>query len=198
MVHGILPKGIKITEIKRNIASLWFKHFGIVTGDDNQTIIDDDITDIIDIYMEDLKEFLAMKEYKSNWGNFWTELHKIKGSVQTLNEVTHPSKGATSPARQSRARVVRGRVFGCPLRYRESHCSAVARARCLSPTPRPGREREPSRADGNAARVRAGDRGAGEQRWPRRRRRCAGRPGAGSARARRGKVAQGDRRWGRR
>lgn len=87
MVHGILPKGIKISEIKRTIASIWFKHFGVVTTTRDQTTFDDDITDIIDIYMEDLKDFLERKEYKSDWANFWTEIHKIKGSIQTLNEV---------------------------------------------------------------------------------------------------------------
>ena len=87
LVHGVLPKGMKLSEIKRTIAPLWLNKFGLVTPSHGQTKFDDNIADIIDIYMEDLKEFLDRENDKSNWDNFWSEIHKIKGSIQTLNEV---------------------------------------------------------------------------------------------------------------
>ena len=46
-----------------------------------------DLADIIDIYMEDLNEFLLLESSKCTWNIFWSELHKIKGSILSLNEI---------------------------------------------------------------------------------------------------------------
>ena len=88
MVHGTVPKILmKPDDIRRTIAPIWFNNFGIVTPSNNNHLFDDNISDIIDLYMEDLKTFLEKENDKSNWPQFWSELHKIKGSILTLHDI---------------------------------------------------------------------------------------------------------------
>ena len=88
MVDGVLPKGMKILDIKRKIASLWLAKFGI-SSSCNTEINDynEDLEEIIDIYMEDLKFFLSNEYKNTDWTSYWSELHKIKGSIQSLNDI---------------------------------------------------------------------------------------------------------------
>ena len=88
MVHGVVPKILmKPDDIRRTIAPIWFNKFGIVTPSNNNHLFDDNISDIIDLYMDDLKFFLERENSKSNWSEFWSELHKIKGSILSLHDI---------------------------------------------------------------------------------------------------------------
>ena len=88
VADGIISKKVsKPEELKRIIAEKWLEQIGIATPTHVKSTFNNDLADIIDIYMEDLNEFLLLESSKCTWEVFWSELHKIKGSILTLNEI---------------------------------------------------------------------------------------------------------------
>jgi hypothetical protein len=88
IADGIISKRIsKPEELKKIIAEKWLEKIGITTPTHIKSTFNNDLADIIDIYMEDLNDFLQLESSKCTWEVFWSELHKIKGSIQSLNEI---------------------------------------------------------------------------------------------------------------
>jgi hypothetical protein len=88
IVDGIISKKVSNpVEFKNIIAKIWLKKIGVSTPSNIVSTFSSDLADIIDIYMEDLNEFLLLESSKCTWEVFWSELHKIKGSIQSLNEI---------------------------------------------------------------------------------------------------------------
>ena len=67
---------------------MWFKHFGYNINSTIDYNIDTNIKDIICIFLEDIDDFINIKPNYYDWNSFWCELHKVKGTLNILNNYT--------------------------------------------------------------------------------------------------------------
>ena len=86
---AILPKEpLTLYEIKEIILKMWFKHFGYNINSTIDYNIDTNIKDIICIFLEDIDDFINITPNYYDWNSFWCELHKVKGTLNILNNYT--------------------------------------------------------------------------------------------------------------
>ena len=87
---GILPKAMLTTyELKEKILKVWMRKFGFVKSSTINYNFEGDMKEIIEIFLEDIDDFVAQPPSGYDWPSFWSELHKLKGTLNILNETTN-------------------------------------------------------------------------------------------------------------
>ena len=74
-------------DLMQKIAYVWIKRFGINTTLAIRESFDGDIKEILEIFIEDVDEFIKSPINKLNWDGFWSELHKLKGALNMLSYI---------------------------------------------------------------------------------------------------------------
>ena len=83
---AILPKeALTLYEIKEKILKVWFEHFGYNCNSTIDYNINTNIKDVIDLFLEDIDDFIKIQPNYYDWKSFWCELHKLKGTLNILN-----------------------------------------------------------------------------------------------------------------
>ena len=96
LCDGFIPKAmLTVNDLKEIIARQWIKHFGIVQTSAINYTYDGDNKELIDLFLEDIDSFMVL-EYKSqDWNSFWSDLHRLKGTLGVLVSTTNTSKAIT-------------------------------------------------------------------------------------------------------
>ena len=75
------------TRIKRKIIKVWLEYFGYVKSSTIDYNLEGDMQEIIEIFLEDIDDFVAVEPSGYDWASFWSELHKLKGTLNILQEL---------------------------------------------------------------------------------------------------------------
>ena len=85
---ALLPKAMLTTyELKQKIIKVWLEYFGYVKSSTIDYNLEGDMQEIIEIFLEDIDDFVAVEPSGYDWASFWSELHKLKGTLNILQEL---------------------------------------------------------------------------------------------------------------
>tara|TARA_B100000085_G_scaffold275103_1_gene292625 strand:- start:1796 stop:4306 length:2511 start_codon:yes stop_codon:yes gene_type:complete len=96
LCDGFIPKAmLTFNDLKEIIAKQWIKHFGMVQTSAINYTYNGDHKELIDLFLGDIDSFMVL-EYKSmDWNSFWSDLHRLKGTLGVLKTTTNTSTAIT-------------------------------------------------------------------------------------------------------
>ena len=93
---GFIPKAmLTVNDLKEIIAKQWIKYFGIVQSSAINYTYDGDFKELIDLFLEDIDSFMILEYQSQDWNSFWSDLHRLKGTLGVLKSTTNTSKAIT-------------------------------------------------------------------------------------------------------
>jgi len=96
LCDGFIPKAmLTVNDLKEIIAKQWIKHFGIVQSSAINYTYDGDFKELIDLFLEDIDSFMVLGYQSQDWNSFWSDLHKLKGTLGVLKTTTNTSTAIT-------------------------------------------------------------------------------------------------------
>ena len=96
LCDGFIPKAmLTVNDLKEIIAREWIKYFGIVQISAINYTYDGDLKELIDLFLEDIDSFMVLEYQSQDWNSFWSDLHRLKGTLGVLKTTTNTSTAIT-------------------------------------------------------------------------------------------------------
>jgi hypothetical protein len=93
---GFIPKAmLTVNDLKEIIAKQWIKYFGIVQTSAINYTYDGDLKELIDLFLEDIDSFMVLEYQSQEWDSFWSDLHRLKGTLGLLKITANTSSAIT-------------------------------------------------------------------------------------------------------
>ena len=91
-----IPKAaVSFNGLREIITKQWIKQFGIVKNNEIDYTYNNESREIINIFLNDIDDFINIKYKYCDWNSFWSDLHILKGTLSILGGITNTKSAIT-------------------------------------------------------------------------------------------------------